>query len=75
MMYVGETPWHGLGTKLDKPATAKEAIKAARLDWEVEKKPIHYLDGEDKHQIPDRFAVIRTDLKGKNPVLDILENN
>ncbi len=62
MMYVGGSPWHGLGTKLDKPATAKEAIKAAGLDWEVEKRPLQMTGDGTAVPIDDRYAVVRSDL-------------
>jgi phage/plasmid-like protein (TIGR03299 family) len=72
MMYVGEAPWHGLGTQLNKPATAAEAIKAANLDWSVCKHPI-YLEGTSK-PIKDKFAVVRADKLGDEdcPVFGIV---
>jgi phage/plasmid-like protein (TIGR03299 family) len=63
MMYVGEVPWHGLGTALARPATAAEAIKAAGLDWDVAKTPVHLKNGRRYSLIQNRFAVIRKDLK------------
>lgn len=44
--YVGETPWHGLGTKLDAPPTVAAAIIHAGLDWEVGLKALVTTDGE-----------------------------
>jgi hypothetical protein len=46
MAYVGETPWHRLGTKIDGAATMREALAAAGLDWHVELKPL-YVGSDD----------------------------
>jgi phage/plasmid-like protein (TIGR03299 family) len=59
MMYVGETPWHTLGTKLDKPATASEAIQAAGLGFHVEKMPLQI--AERNLPVRDHYATVRTD--------------
>ncbi len=47
MMYTNETPWHGLGVRVEKEVTASAAIKLAGLDWECEKRPI-YIQGNAK---------------------------
>lgn len=39
MAYVGEVPWHGLGKRVPANVSAEEMIKAAGLDWLVEKRP------------------------------------
>jgi phage/plasmid-like protein (TIGR03299 family) len=60
MMYCGEAPWHGLGTRLDAPATAAEAIAAAGLDYEVTLTPMATTDGLP---VPQRRAVVRADTR------------
>ena len=58
MMYAGEIPWHGLGTRLDEPPTAGEAIEAAGLNYQADLIDIETTDGIP---IPQRKAVIRSD--------------
>lgn len=62
MFYVDEPPWHGLGRQLSKPATAKEAIVAANLDWEVMKVPLYAESGNGRICLEDRFGIVRKDL-------------
>lgn len=69
MMYAGEVPWHGLGTKLDEPATAREAIEAAGLDYLAELRDIQTDDGTP---IPNRKAVVRSD---SGDVLGVVGNS
>ena len=58
MAYFGEAPWHKLGTKLDNPATAAEAIEAAGLNYQVELVPLFTQAGIP---VPRRQGVIRSD--------------
>ena len=58
MFYFGEAPWHKLGTKLENPATAAEAITAAGLDYNVELVPLFTQAGT---HVPQRRGVIRSD--------------
>jgi len=59
-MFVGEMPWHRLGTILEKtPGTAADAIKAAHLTWRVDKKQLYV--GEEQRPFPGEFAIVRED--------------
>lgn len=58
MFYFGETPWHGIGVKLNHPATSMEAIQAARLDYVIEQEKIQTISGKD---IQDVLANVRID--------------
>lgn len=41
MAYAGETPWHGLGTKVPADLSPEQMLEAAGLDWSVEKIPAY----------------------------------
>ncbi|MCE9561218.1 MAG: DUF945 domain-containing protein [Planctomycetes bacterium] len=56
--YYGEAPWHKLGTQLDAPATAAEAMTAATLDYEVTLTPMTISNGT---AVPRSRAVVRGD--------------
>jgi phage/plasmid-like protein (TIGR03299 family) len=58
MFYVGETPWHGLGQKLDNPPSVREAIVQAGLDWGVGLKDLFTRDGQE---VPARATVRESD--------------
>lgn len=49
MAYTNEVPWHGLGYRVDgKTIKSVEAmLKAAKIDWTVEKKPLFLADGTE----------------------------
>ncbi|MBI2808725.1 MAG: DUF932 domain-containing protein [Planctomycetes bacterium] len=68
MAFFGDVPWHRLGTKLDRPATAREAIEAAGLNYLVELKALKTGDG---YEVPTKKATVRTDT---NAVLGVVGN-
>lgn len=69
LAYFGEVPWHGLGTRLDRPATAEEAIAAAGLDYEVQ---LTALTTGDGIPVSQRKAVVRNDT---DDVIGVVGNN
>ncbi|MCX6137510.1 MAG: DUF932 domain-containing protein [Ignavibacteriales bacterium] len=70
MFYSGEVPWHQLGRRLNKPATAGEAMQAARLDYTVVKRPLKaIINGRQHADVPNAFATVRMDT---NQVLGVV---
>lgn len=60
MFYTGETPWHGLGMHLAKPATVEEALRAGGLDWQVDEVDLMTAD-DPPSPVPKRKAIVRLD--------------
>ncbi len=70
MFFTGDVPWHQLGRHLNKPATAAEAMEAARLDYTVVKRPMKaIINGRQYSDVPNAFATVRTDT---NQVLGVV---
>jgi phage/plasmid-like protein (TIGR03299 family) len=50
MAYVGEQPWHGLGSELQKGATIDTWKTEAGMDWNIERTPLLYQVGETTYE-------------------------
>lgn len=61
MAYSGQTPWHGLGQKLQPDRPIEEWVKAARLDWSVLKLPVQFNVEGNLATMSDRFVLARSD--------------
>lgn len=57
MVYTRETPWHGLGTKVEDAPTSADALRLAGLDWRVEQKNIQLCGGS---KVPGYKANVRS---------------
>jgi phage/plasmid-like protein (TIGR03299 family) len=66
MAYVGATPWHGLGQKLEQGASIDEWRVAARMDYDVLRGPVQtpVTVGDTVRNIvmPDKHLLYRSDL-------------
>src|SRR6056300_658049 len=84
MAYVAETPWHGLGQKLDPDAPLETWAKEAALEWQYEEAMVRFTHTEqvktmfqkyDKNtvlQYPERKVIYRSD---NHQPLSVVSNN
>lgn len=76
-----EPAWHGLGQVFTDNPTAVEALQRAKLDYVVQKRPLHYYSddsaGAAEVVIPDRFALVRppTDDDPEDRVFGVVSDN
>lgn len=69
MFYVRETPWHGLGIRIEEAVNSDEAIKLAGLDWLV-KQGQGFMKLEDKFIPTDNVFNYRT---SDNAILGVVK--
>lgn len=55
--------WHGLGTIVQDAPTPAEALKLARLDWEVEQWALSATDGESRIAVTSHVVNVRKDTR------------
>lgn len=62
MAYVGQTPWHGLGSQLEAGATIETWQSAAGMDWTIHNAPVNFLGSDGvRHAMSDRVVLFRSD--------------
>lgn len=58
--YTGETPWHGIGARMEPNQSAEDWLKAAGLNWNVSMRQTYVEDKEGLFRpVPNSFALVR----------------
>lgn len=70
MAYVGDTPWHGLGTRVPADLTPEQMLDAAGLNWTVDKVPAYYVVGDEVRTIGQSALIRSSDSKMLDAVSD-----
>ena len=60
MAYAGDVPWHGLGKKVPEDLSPEQMLKAANLDWTVEKRPMFFTDANNNPVMTKSRALVRS---------------
>ena len=71
MAYAGETPWHGLGTKVPNDLTPAQMLEAAGLDWTVTKFPAYAMVADEPVFVGQSALVRSMD----NKILDVVSED
>lgn len=61
--YKNETPWHGLGFRVDPNASGMEMLKAAGMDWKVQRRTLA-MRGDLTNPEVDRNKMLVDELQG-----------
>ena len=61
MAYVGETPWHGLGSRLTDGESIEVWTKEAGLDFTVERAPVQFMTAEGIKSHASQDVLYRND--------------
>ncbi len=63
MAYVGAKPWHGLGQELQVGANIETWKRAAGMDWEVQRTPVRFGEGEAQQTFDRQHVLFRSDTR------------
>lgn len=71
MAWAGDTPWHGLGTKVPNDLTPVQMLEAASLNWTVN--PVPLVANVNGLEIPTGHRALVRDIDNK--VIDVVTND
>ncbi|KFB21317.1 hypothetical protein PGPR2_13285 [Pseudomonas aeruginosa PGPR2] len=68
MAYVGEAPWHGLGSRLSPKQPLEVWQREAGMDWQIQESPVHFKADSagplgSIHSFPEQKVLYRSDTK------------